>query len=207
MYLVRHGETPANLERRYAGASSEPLTRRGREEVEALALRLDGLDIRAIWTSEVVRARETAHLLGKALRAPVVTDPRLNEMRMGPWEGLTEEEVARRFPNEWNTWRSMPDRLKLDGRETLDALADRVEAVVADAFAAVATVLIVSHVAPIRVATLKALGLPLAQYRRLRVANAECFKVVDHAGDVRRLGSERSLRTELASAEEHGSAA
>ena len=198
VYLARHGETASNLARRYAGFSPDPLTPRGRDETEALALRLSGADIGEVWTSQVARAQESAEILARALLVDVVCDPRLNELHMGPWEGLIEDEVAARYPREYRVWMTRPDELRLEGRETLDALAARVVPAVAEALGRARAVLLVTHVAPMRVAALKALGLALRLYKRVQVRNAECFQVTDHAGDIRRLGAAESLGSELA---------
>lgn len=177
VYLARHGETESNLQRRYAGYGSEPLTAAGRAQMGALAARLGPHGIGEIWTSEVSRARESAELVAAILSVPVRTDPRLNEIRMGPWEGLTEIEVAQRFPNEHALWSTLPDRLDLPGRETLAALAARVVGAVTDAGRLGRNVLVVSHVAPIRVTILTALGMPLSNYKRLHVSNGDAVMV------------------------------
>jgi len=93
-YLARHGQTESNVLKRYAGYSSESLTDLGRSQMSQLAARVGLLGITEIWTSEVQRTRESAGLIGAVLDLPVRQDARLNEMRMGPWEGLTEQEVC-----------------------------------------------------------------------------------------------------------------
>jgi broad specificity phosphatase PhoE len=200
VYLARHGQTESNLLRRYAGASSESVTHAGRAEMSGLAARLGACGIAEIRTSDVTRARESADVIGRVLSVPVRVDARLNEMRMGPWEGLTEVEVAARFPEAYTLWRTVPDRLTLDGRETLDELAVRVAAAVRDAAQRPAPVLLMTHVAPIRVAVLRALGLSLALYKHVRVHNGTCVRIHGVHADVHRLGEARSLREELSPA-------
>ena len=197
VYLARHGQTVSNLVRRYAGASSESLTHAGRAEMSGLAARLGACGIAEIRTSEVTRACESADLIGRVLGVPVRVDARLNEMRMGPWEGLTEIEVAARFPEAYTVWHTVPDRLTMDGRETLDQLAGRVAAAVQDAAQRPDAVLLMTHVAPIRVAVLSALGLSLALYKHVRVPNGTCVTIHGVHADVHRLGEARSLREEL----------
>ena len=196
-YLARHGQTESNRLRRYAGASSESVTHTGCVEMLGLAIRLGGCGIAEIRTSEVTRARESADVIGRVLGVPVRVDTRLNEMRMGPWEGLTEVEVAARFPEAYTVWRTFPDRLTLEGRETLDQLAARVAAAVRDVAQQPAPVLLMTHVAPIRVAVLSALGLSLALYKHVRVRNGTCVTIHSVHADVHRLGEVRSLREEL----------
>ena len=197
-YLARHGQTESNLLRRYAGYSPETLTAMGRGQIGGLAAQLGLAGIAEIWTSEVARARESAELVGSVLSIPVRADARLNEMRMGPWEGLTEQQVAEQFPDAYAVWCTVPDRLALEGRESLAVLATRVRAVVNDAVRQPHPVLLMTHVAPMRVAVLCALGLPLRLYKRVHVANGDCVHVDQVQGEAHRLGEGRSLRERLA---------
>ena len=196
-YLARHGQTESNLARRYAGYSSEPLTDVGRGQVSGLAARLGLAGVGEIWTSEVARARESAELVSAVLGVPVRADARLNELRMGPWEGLTEDQVGARFPEMYALWCTLPDRVRIDGRETLDALAARVTAALGDARRQPHPVLLMTHVAPMRVVVLKSLGLPLRLYKRVHVANADCVQVDQARSEVYRLGEDQSLRHRL----------
>lgn len=173
--VARHGEVVSNGLKRYAGGSSEPLTECGAHQAEALATLVVEKGIREVWTSEVARAVQTAQIVSARLGVPLRRDPRLNEMILGPWEGLTEEEVERQFPEAYRLWNDRPDQLALAGRETLTALARRVVPALEDAARAEGAVLCVTHVAPVRVAALSVLGLPLSRYKGLLVPNGECF--------------------------------
>jgi probable phosphoglycerate mutase len=177
VFLARHGETESNRAGRYAGRNSEPLTRRGRSQLLRLAEQLNGLGIRQIWSSSVWRALESATLLGDRLRIPITIDQRLDEMRLGPWEGHTEAEVARDFPDEHALWLTHPDQVRIEGRETLAQVAARVMGAVADARATHLPTLLMTHVAPIRVAVLSTVGCPLGAYKRLAVTNAACVRL------------------------------
>ena len=196
-FVARHGQTASNLRGRYAGRSDEPLTPEGRAEAAALVRRVAPYGIAEVWTSRIARARETADLVAAALRVPVHLDPRLDEMLLGPWEGLTEAEAAARFPEAYGLWLTRPDRVELPGRETLAQVAERACAAVSDAAARRQPTLLISHVAPIRVAALAHLGLPLRYYKRVSVANAAAIEIEPEAGRVRRIGSKRQLSDEL----------
>jgi len=197
VYLARHGQTESNLLRRYAGRSAERITDLGRGQMGGLAARLGLCGIGEIWTSEVARAHESADLVARILGVPVRTDARLNEIRMGPWEGLTEAEVAHRYPAAHALWCTVPDRVVLDGRETLDALAGRVLPAVHEAARQPHPVLLMTHVAPVRVGVLAALSLPLRYYKRLHVANGDAVVVDGAQGEARRLGEQGSLKPRL----------
>jgi broad specificity phosphatase PhoE len=197
VFLVRHGQTASNLEGRYAGYAPDDLTPLGRTQMEELAERLVREEIGEIWSSEVRRAQESAAILARRFGVAVQTEPRLNEMRLGPWEGLEEAAVAARFPEDYELWQSRPDAVDLEGRECLDAVACRVHDVLASAHRQAHPVVLVTHVAPIRVAALTLLGLPLRLYKRVRVDNGDCLVVNGTGERVRRLGQKHELALEL----------
>jgi broad specificity phosphatase PhoE len=95
LLLVRHGETDWNAEGRLQGHTDRPLNDFGRRQAKALAGRLEGDGITAVYASDLSRARETAEILAERLRLPVATDPDLRERNWGTWEGLTGAERDR----------------------------------------------------------------------------------------------------------------
>ena len=95
LLLVRHGETAWNAEGRWQGHADIPLNARGREQAATLAELLAGERIAAIYASDLSRARDTADIVGARLGLPVVSDPDLREIDVGPIEGLTAEEANR----------------------------------------------------------------------------------------------------------------
>src|SRR5919109_4497125 len=96
--LARHGETDWNRERRWQGHSDRPLNGTGRAQAQALADELAGQPIAAVYSSDLLRAHETARIVADRLGLDVVTVPGLRERRFGSWEGLQDVEVERRFP-------------------------------------------------------------------------------------------------------------
>ncbi|HZS24730.1 MAG TPA: histidine phosphatase family protein [Gaiellaceae bacterium] len=92
LLLVRHGETDWNAEGKLQGHTDRPLNDFGRRQAKALADRLAGEEIHAVYASDLARARETAEILGARLGLEVVIDPDLREKNWGNWEGLTSEE-------------------------------------------------------------------------------------------------------------------
>jgi broad specificity phosphatase PhoE len=197
VFLVRHGQTDSNLLGRYAGKEPEPLNLEGRRESSRMALVLRGAGLRAVWTSRIARARETAGILSDALEIPLREDARLDEMLLGAWEGLTEAEIAKRDPLGFHDWNTRPDLFQLPGRETLSELAARVAPVVADAASQAESVLLVTHVAVIRVIALATLGIEFAAYKRLPVPNASCFMVDRRRAEIYRVPGLKPVRSEL----------
>ena len=87
--LVRHGETDWNAQRRYQGQTDVPLNEAGRRQADALAERLAGEEISAVLSSDRQRARQTALAIAAPHGLPVQEEPRMCEIALGDWEGLT----------------------------------------------------------------------------------------------------------------------
>ncbi len=106
LILVRHGESTWNAEERLQGQLDPPLSERGREQARALTAMLDGVPDERVICSDLVRARETAELLG--LR-PARFDPRWREIDVGSWAGRTAAEIDAQGEALTN-WRGGPRR-------------------------------------------------------------------------------------------------
>ncbi len=98
IYLVRHGETVWNAEGRLCGSSDIPLSDRGCRQAELLAERLRDVPLAAVYSSPLLRARQTAEAIAKPHRLPVGLVFELREIDYGDWEGMAVAELARRFP-------------------------------------------------------------------------------------------------------------
>jgi broad specificity phosphatase PhoE len=92
LLLVRHGETDWNAEGKLQGHTDRPLNEYGRRQAQALADKLAGESIDAVYASDLSRARETAEIVGEKLGLTVAVDPDLREKNWGNWEGLTSDE-------------------------------------------------------------------------------------------------------------------
>jgi len=89
--LVRHGETPANLDGVWHGSTDSPLTPRGEAQAAAVAGHVAAAfsDAVALYSSHLQRAHRTAHAIGSRLELDVRVDPGLGEYHLGEWEGKT----------------------------------------------------------------------------------------------------------------------
>jgi broad specificity phosphatase PhoE len=109
LYFTRHGQTVANVERRFQGRNDTPLTEHGRLQARMLAAILTELlaeqKTPRFVSSPLPRARTTMELILDALGLPRVydTDPRLMEIDLGDWSGLTDDEAKARDPAMWET--------------------------------------------------------------------------------------------------------
>jgi broad specificity phosphatase PhoE len=180
--MIRHGETASNRDRRFAGWSDEHLTEAGREAVRRLAKRLDLCGGR-LYTSPVRRAVETAEILAAELSLPVHTVHDLHEIELGEWTGLTESEVAERWPAAYREWLERPDQLVIAGRERLDELRDRALDAIdqigkAELSEDGAPAIVITHLGLIRVLWLTASGRPLAEYHSISGAHDRVYKLI-----------------------------
>ena len=165
--LLRHGQTPMSVQKRYAGRSDAPLTDVGVQQAAAAAKRLTSAGLGAIVTSPLLRTMQTAQEVAAVTGADVITDDGFRETDFGAWEGLTFAEVRERWPAELAAWLADP-QVAPPGGESFTDVSARVIAALQRVLAARVgqTVLIVSHVTPIK--TLVAASLlapPAALYR------------------------------------------
>lgn len=100
--LARHGQTDWNLEGRVQGHTDRALDETGLAQARALADELDGEQLDAIYSSDLVRAMDTARHVADRKGLPVTASPDLREKHFGTWEGLTDAEVIERFPEAGN---------------------------------------------------------------------------------------------------------
>ncbi len=152
IFLVRHGETDWNRERRIQGHSDIPLNESGRIQAQALSERLEGEHFDAVYSSDLSRARETAQIAAAPTSLPLTELVELREKHFGSWEGLTSDVVLARFPEASSgPWG--------DG-ETTDEMSARVVAALRSIAADHngGNVLVVTHGGPVR-AALRASGM------------------------------------------------
>jgi len=185
--LLRHGETALSGGRRFAGRGDIPLTGAGLQQAAAAAARLaarGGLDL--IITSPLQRTRQTAGAVAAATGVPVVVGDGWMETDFGEWEGLSQAEAERGWPGQMAAWLNDTGAAP-PGGESFAATSERVLAALDTLLAehAGSTVLVVSHVTPIKVLLLRALLAPPAALRRIQL-DVTCLCEIDWfaAGDV-----------------------
>jgi probable phosphoglycerate mutase len=176
LILVRHGETALTRQGRYSGRDDVPLTERGVAQAGAAASRVVALApaVAAVVSSPLARCTRTAELIAAAARGasgapvPVTIDPDLIECDFGAWEGRTFAEVNRRWPDEMSAWLG-DTAVAPPGGESFRQVAARVTRAVDRLRERPAgdTVVVVSHVSPIKLLLRDALGAGDALLHRL----------------------------------------
>jgi ribonuclease H / adenosylcobalamin/alpha-ribazole phosphatase len=165
--LLRHGQTPMSVEKRYAGRSDVPLTDVGVAQAAAAAKRLATAGLDAIVSSPLQRAVRTAEEVAAVTGLPVATDDGFRETDFGAWEGLTFAEVRERWPSEMTAWLADP-AVAPPGGESFAEVDERVTAALHRVLVARSgqRILVVSHVTPIKtLVTAALLAPPPALYR------------------------------------------
>jgi len=131
--LARHGETDDNREPiRVQGFSDTPLNDVGRRQAAELAERVADEGIVSLWASDLVRATETAQIVGRRVGLEPRLDPRLREGNRGELEGRLWIDIEREDPELYAAWRRAGDVFRFPGGESLREQSDRVGAAVQD---------------------------------------------------------------------------
>ncbi|WP_330353904.1 bifunctional RNase H/acid phosphatase [Streptomyces chartreusis] len=184
--LLRHGETPLTPQKRFSGSGgTDPsLSDVGREQAERVgaALARRGT-IQAVVASPLTRTRETAGIVAAHLGLDVTVDDGLRETDFGAWEGLTFGEVRERYADDLGAWLADPEARPTGDGESFAATATRIAATRDKLVAAYAgrTVLLVSHVTPIKTFVRLALGAPPESLFRMELSAASLSAVAYYA--------------------------
>lgn len=154
IFLVRHGQTTWNLEKRWQGSKNSNLTALGVEQAQTTKTYLDQCQVDFAYVSPLQRAQDTISILleDKDIKAVVLDD--IRELNIGPWEGITQEDTKQTDPMEFHNFWKAPDCFSLQGAETFDELQKRVVSAVNSIFDQHegCNILLVSHWISIKVA-------------------------------------------------------
>jgi broad specificity phosphatase PhoE len=163
--LVRHGQTDWNRKGRFQGQSDTPLNQTGRAEAQSLAGQLKGYSFAAIFTSDLIRARETAEIIATVLELPVTAEPRLREIKQGEWEGQFMEDIRARNAEGWDERKIDPANFHPPGGESVTEVAERTQAAMRNIVHLYPTglVLIVSHGLALATIICKEGGIPMRE--------------------------------------------
>jgi ribonuclease H / adenosylcobalamin/alpha-ribazole phosphatase len=168
--LLRHGQTEMSVGGRFAGRSDIPLTSVGARQAADVAERLAGRGIDLVVSSPLSRAKETARAVADAAAAPLAIDDSFAETDFGGWEGLTFGAVMDRWPAQLAAWQRDSDTAP-PGGESFTAVASRVNSALDRLLAEQQgkTIVVVSHVTPIKTLVCRALAAPLAAMFRMHL--------------------------------------
>ena len=123
--LIRHGATDWNLQGRCQGATDRPLSEVGLRQAEEIAATLSAESVQAVYSSDLTRARQTAHLISQPHGLEVNVEVNIRELDHGQLEGLTFAEIKQNYPGFIERWRTEPAEIQVPGGERLVDVAER----------------------------------------------------------------------------------
>ena len=202
LYLIRHGQTEFSRENRFCGSSDPPLTPAGQAMADAFAKAYASTAWQAIYTSPLLRSRQTADALVRLTGVAPIIEDGLKEIAYGEWEGLGVDEVKARWPDAYAYWADDVASRGAPGGETAFHVAARAMRVVEAIRTrhASGNVLIVSHKATLRIITCALLGLDVRLFRERiaqPVAAVTMFVLANGTAQLATLGDRTHLSDEL----------
>ncbi len=185
LYLVRHGQTESNKERRYIGWSESPLTEEGIRQAEKAGFFLGRHNIGGLYSSNLKRAVHTARVVGSMTGLKPVVTPLLREINFGQWEGLTYDQIESRWGGEIRLWFDDPFNRSTPDGETLARVCARMKSFLDRVTAQVppgSRIAAVSHGGSIRALLYHVLNVNAASFWDIKIDNAS-ISLIRREGD------------------------
>ncbi|NLJ79709.1 MAG: histidine phosphatase family protein [Firmicutes bacterium] len=186
LILIRHGETLWNLEKRYQGQGDSPLSPLGREQAEKTGKFLASEDISAVYCSDLKRAVLTAEAISKHHQMKPIITPQLREIAFGSWEGLTQEEIKREYPDILAARDKDRLNIRIPGAELPQEVVKRMRGVMEELPSKHKgqTIAIVAHGGSLRLTIASLLHIPLEKAYCLRLDNGGISQLFYRERDV-----------------------
>lgn len=124
--MVRHGQSESNVRKTFTGQLDAPLTRIGQQQARLMAEYLDKYHVDKIYASSLQRAVDTACEIAQRQNCPVEKCDAIKEIYSGCWQGLTFDQIAEKYPQTYQVWRTDIGNATPDGGETCRMMYDRV---------------------------------------------------------------------------------
>ena len=178
--LIRHGETEWNSQKRMQGHSNSDLSLVGQAQIQALGQWMKNVPFDHIYSSDSLRAKQTAEAITQFSGHELKIDLRLREKNLGVFEGLTSEEARERHPEVFRLFKTAGSKYVIDEGESTQQLQDRALEIVDEIRIKhpEERVLLVTHGGFIRVVMKHSLGLSLETPTRFLIRNTGVFRLV-----------------------------
>ena len=178
--LIRHGETEWNSQQRMQGHSNSDLSSVGQAQIQALGQWMKNVPFDLIYSSDSLRAKQTAEAITQFSGHELQFDQRLREKNLGVFEGLTSEEARERHPEVFHLFKTAGSKYVIDEGESTQQLQDRALEIVDEIRIKhlEELVLVVTHGGFIRVVMKHSLGLSLETPTRFLIRNTGVFRLV-----------------------------
>lgn len=184
LWLVRHGETEANVAGLYSGHAPTPLTERGISQAQTLGTLLRNVPVDNVLCSDLERARHTTQLILGDREVPVRNMPELNEIFFGDWEMRHHRDLAREDAENYAVWCNDWQNATPTNGEGFQAFSQRVERFIAQLadYKTCQNLLVVSHQGVLSVLIARLLSMPAAAMWHFRVEQG-CWSAIDFCDD------------------------
>lgn len=169
--VIRHGETEWNKEEIFRGKKDIPLNDNGKSQAKKTAIQLAQCRIDKIYSSPLLRAKETASIIAERNRVPIYIMDEFTDMDFGIWEGLSLKKVKETYTEEFEIWRRYPQRWKIEGAETLKDVRKRVSKgikLLINETSKDKTIAIVTHRVICKIISMIFLGMPNSGFWRIK---------------------------------------
>jgi len=180
LILIRHGETVWNSQQRMQGHSNSDLSEEGRAQIESLGQWMKNVSFDHIYSSDSLRARQTAEAITKYSGHTLKIDQRLREKNLGVFEGLTTEEAKERHPEIFRLFKTAGSNYVIDEGESTQQLLDRTLEFIEEIrlMHLDKRVVLVTHGGVVRVLIKHTLGLSVGSPTRFLIKNTGLFRLV-----------------------------
>lgn len=175
LFLIRHGQTDLNRDRRFRGHADASLNDEGKYEAVGAARVLRGEELACIYTSPISRAVETATAIAVTMNTRVETDEAFTDIDYGDWQGLTVDEVKERFgERELAAWREDPESFTFPGGESIASVRGRLEPALrrhASGQTDGGALAVVSHLAVLKICFVVLMGVDMSYFWKVGLDN------------------------------------
>lgn len=173
LFLIRHGQSEWNSLNKIQGQQNTILTELGKKQALSLGERLINENIDIIYTSDLIRAYNTAEIISKKINKPVISNNAIREINFGIWEGLTIQEIKLKYKDDYSIWLKEPHKLNIEGLENLTILQERAMKYINEIMLQNEgkNIAIVSHGAILKTIILGLLNIPISHYKNITLSN------------------------------------
>ncbi|WP_371803019.1 histidine phosphatase family protein [Candidatus Lokiarchaeum ossiferum] len=186
IYLIRHGETDWNKQGKIQGHMDIALNQKGRLQAKILASKFKNIKIDRIYTSDLLRASQTAEIINKTTKSLLIADERLRERNYGVWQNYSWSEVHSQNPNLKEEWRTNPVHSKPPKGESIHDLYNRITRFLSELISdAKNNILIVAHNSPLKILISIAKGITLEEFHTIdHLSNTEIIQIKSTEGNL-----------------------
>jgi broad specificity phosphatase PhoE len=184
LFLIRHGETTMSSQFRYVGNMDVDITENGVEQMNKLKKRFNKEKIDTIYSSNLIRARRGGEIIGSCHNMVPIACPEFREINLGIWEGLTQEEIISKYPEDYHKRLGDLAHSRIQGGESFKDVQERVmkklEIVLADSKGK--NIMLVAHGGVNRTILFDVLKLDLQLLPRMEQTYG-CVNIIDYYED------------------------